>query len=611
MILSFRWRLSLAILILSASDACLLLAQQKPVPSYRITGTVVNSRDNSPVLRCTITGRLVGRGRSVSHEPVMTETDERGHFLLSLPSAGNWELMASAHNIRPQPLDSHDGYFTGIVLTPQMPTYDVVFRAVPDASLNGLVTDEAGEAVRNAQVTLFSIDPEAQVTGSPTMQQRQSAQTDDRGHFDMEALNPGNYLVQVQARPWYAAAGPGQLRNQAVAVQTTQDPSLDVVYEATWYPGVADASSAGVLIAHAGDELRADFHLTPQPSAHLLIPSSASLPSQNNHPGNPGGIAGSPIPALSLLLPDGSLQQVFGQVSVSPTGDLDISGLAPGTYQVTLPGSGPMQSGHGSTVRIQSGSSTALSAAPLESSVTIVVDGGTDADPSQIVLADTATGRSFSASGRPGARPTATLGGSGQRPSGSAQRGLQAGSSLRTGGGQPRNSGPRGRSKPSKEGEEITLQIPPGQYDVSVRGDTAAFVTGLVASKSAVVVGRTITIPEGAVRLTVYIASGLAEVSGIASHGEQSSVGAMVLLVPITLGEAGSLTVVRRDQTNSDGSFHWNDVIPGRYILLAIERGWGVHWTDPATLQPYLMHGIPLDLRSSTNTRLMVVAQIP
>jgi hypothetical protein len=85
----------------------------------------------------------------------------------------------------------------------------------------------------------------------------------------------------------------------------------------------------------------------------------------------------------------------------------------------------------------------------------------------------------------------------------------------------------------------------------------------------------------------------------------------MVLLVPASLGDPASITILRRDQTNTDGSFDLADILPGQYILLAIDHGWQINWSDPSTLRGYLMRGVPVDLTSSANVSQNIEAQAP
>ena len=89
------------------------------------------------------------------------------------------------------------------------------------------------------------------------------------------------------------------------------------------------------------------------------------------------------------------------------------------------------------------------------------------------------------------------------------------------------------------------------------------------------------------------------------------SVGAMVLLVPATLGNPDGLNIIRRDQTNTDGSFDLNDVLPGQYILVAIDRGWQVNWKDPSTLRSYILRGVPVVLASTASLKENIEALAP
>ena len=85
----------------------------------------------------------------------------------------------------------------------------------------------------------------------------------------------------------------------------------------------------------------------------------------------------------------------------------------------------------------------------------------------------------------------------------------------------------------------------------------------------------------------------------------------MVLLVPARLGEPGNASGIERDQTNSDGSFRLESVIPGKYILLAIDHGWDVPWQDPQTLSRYLARGVPVEVGAGDNLAKNIEAVAP
>jgi hypothetical protein len=120
-----------------------------------------------------------------------------------------------------------------------------------------------------------------------------------------------------------------------------------------------------------------------------------------------------------------------------------------------------------------------------------------------------------------------------------------------------------------------------------------------------------VTVGAGESTLTVHVASGRASLSGVATLDGKPAVGAMVLLVPITIEDPNSITVLRQDQTNTDGSFDLANVIPGQYILVAIDHGWQINWGDPSTLRRYLMQGVPVELKSSAIVKQNITAQAP
>ena len=173
-------------------------------------------------------------------------------------------------------------------------------------------------------------------------------------------------------------------------------------------------------------------------------------------------------------------------------------------------------------------------------------------------------------------------------------------------GGGP-NLGRRDQKDPSAD---RILEVPPGRYEVVLQGRPNIFLTGLTG-KGAETAGRYVTVGTGESTLTVHAASGRASLSGVAMLDGKPAVGAMVLLVPITIEDPNSITVLRQDQTNTDGSFDVANVIPGQYILIAIDHGWEINWGDPSTLRRYLMQGVPVELKSSAIVKQNITAQAP
>jgi hypothetical protein len=75
--------------------------------------------------------------------------------------------------------------------------------------------------------------------------------------------------------------------------------------------------------------------------------------------------------------------------------------------------------------------------------------------------------------------------------------------------------------------------------------------------------------------------------------------------------EAKGVATMQRDQTNTDGSFYLDAVLPSVYILAAIDHEGAVTWRDPTMLLRYLIEGIAVDIAHGAALRLGVEAQNP
>ena len=549
------------------------------VTHYEITGVVVSSLDGSPVPHCRLTPNLVVRGGVGNRRfPASTdgsEADEHGRFSISLPSVGAWNLRASAHGYVTQSYQEHGSFSSSVVVTADSPTIDIRFTLSPEASIKGIVLDEAGEPVRDAQISLFLVPPPSPGGPLASPSTRGNAKTDDRGIYELANLSPGGYRLSVRAHPWYADAAQ-QSGTAATADGSVPDPSLDVAYPPTWFPGGSDIATAETIILHAGDTRQADFHLVPIPSIHLKIaPPSGSA-------GQAGSRQAQAIPIVEEVT-----QGANGPRAVSiashrdPQGDFDVGGLTPGLYQVRTPG----QDGRSTMIDVTANSVRTLNLdAPASdiARVTVHIDGfAGDAEDSgdrrarglRVSLIDTDTQRgTFSSAGDDG--------------------------------------GVAGRRTARTPATDRTIDAPPGRYEVVLQGVPNVYLVG-ISAKGAEASGRYVTLCAGETTLTVRVANGRANVSGIAMLEEKPAVGAMALLVPITIEEPDSIDFLRQDQTNTDGSFDIENVIPGQYILVVIDGGWQINWGDPSTLRRYLTRGVPMELKPSASVKQNVNAQAP
>ncbi len=596
------------------------------VPSrFRITGKVVDSITGSPVARARVsispmngrrgngrsTGRAGGQG-SVARfgdQAASETTGAKGEFSIRVPSAGGWRVIVSAHGYHTQAFEEHDGFSTAIVLTDAEPVYQMTFPLPPGAAIEGYVLDEAGEAVRNGQLALSLLRPPTPDDRAPRPQQRGSQQTDDRGYFKFSGLSPGAYQLRLQAQPWYAtSAGPfggiggfngigvvaggissGGFTNQGASQGAPTPDPLDVAYPVLWYPGTADYSAAAPITLSAGETREADFRLSPIPAYHLRLANPAPLGTDARGRALQGIQAGV---YLNQVFLDGTESVVPASTRVDAEGNQELSGLAPGTYVVHRQGERGPAGASETTLQISFNSprTVDLSQATATTRVTVRIDPADDSRQMQVVFRDVATGRVVYA----------------QRPREVHRDSRRGSASLPDAGATEKEDG--------TDGEDRIISLDAGRYEVSLTDGSDLHLTGIDAT-GAEATGRTVTIAGGTPELVLHVAHGRANVTGFVRFQGRADAGAMVLLVPVTLGDPAGLNIIRRDQSNSDGSFDLNGVLPGAYILVAIDHGWDVKWSDPATLRHYLMQGLPLDLTlgpgKPRDVRETVEAQAP
>src|SRR5450756_1025972 len=199
---------------------------------------------------------------------------------------------------------------------------EVLFKIAPNATIRGTVLDEGNEAVRQAQVSVYVI-PRDTVEGDQTAAVRAGAMTDDRGHYEIADLAPGDYRLSVQARPWYASGA--QPRGMIGGAAHT-DPALDVVYPVTWFPGAIDEAAASTITVQPGEVREASVQLNPMPSIHVRMPpplvTASADPAKRNIR----------YPQIQRISSGGNFNPT--SVTTDANGQVEFGGLAPGLYRI-------------------------------------------------------------------------------------------------------------------------------------------------------------------------------------------------------------------------------------------------------------------------------------
>ncbi len=81
----------------------------------------------------------------------------------------------------------------------------------------------------------------------------------------------------------------------------------------------------------------------------------------------------------------------------------------------------------------------------------------------------------------------------------------------------------------------------------------------------------------------------------------------MVVLVP--QDPANNRVLFRRDQSDSDGTFSLQNVVPGRYTVIALQNGWDLEWSNPAVLAPYVKDGQSILVDTPRTYEVKVIAK--
>jgi hypothetical protein len=520
-------------------------AEQQTAPAYRISGVVVDAVTGVPVAHAEV---FISEGA----EETKTTAGDDGRFIFQGLEAAKYPLFATAQGYVRQAYNQHGSFQTAIAVGNGLDSEHLIFRLQRQATITGRVTDEHGEAVRQAQVMLFS----AEGTGGRQARFVQTQiQTDDLGEYRFVHLQPGKYYVAVTARPWYAQTGLSYSPEQdgrtfrSMNRLPASDPSLDVVFPTTFYPGVTDEHAAGELNLTAGDKVEANVQLQAVPAVHVRL---TNLP-----------VSETPIQIGANEKLFGSLERggdvAFAQIA---PGEYEVAGLPPGAVKLTVNQSGS-----------QGSSSRTISANVSEGDT---LDGAE-------------TGATANVSGR-------VIFAAGDANQGRGQVSLMS------------EETQSATAMLDKDGRFSFAPVHEGVYNVVVNPAGNDEYVARIHATGAKAIGREITIAgAGDVQLTITMGRGLGQVTGVAKVDGKATAGVMVLLVPETGQDLQEDS--RMDQSDSDGTFGLGGILPGKYLLLAIEDGWDLEWTNRNTLKPYLEKAQALQISTDAQKKVVVEVQ--
>jgi hypothetical protein len=521
-----------------------------PDVNFLISGVVVSAIRGEALARTRVIITPVGQRAQVQS----TLTGDDGRFVFINVFPGKYSLVAERNGYSLQGFEQHDAYASAIAVGSGKKSTDLVFRLNPDAIISGRVTDEHEEAVRDCQVVLFERGLE---DGFIKTRPRMPAMTNDQGFFRFAHLRAGTYFIVVNTRPWYAQHRASFDAPNISAPTVREDSSaLDVTYPVIYYLSATDDESAQPITLHYGDNVIADMVLTPAvPALHVRVANHSRDLSQ---------------PKISTLMP-----HIFGAPSIAinaqtlsmNNGSQEIGGIPPGEYELITP---------------NFNNPGGQNQAPGRKLVTLTRDGMLDVD--DLTPPATVTGTVRFAGGITPEHAAIQI------------RDVDSGFSF--------------ANAISPKGDLEQLQLQPGKYEISVVTNNGFHVANIVA-KGAKASGRMIEITKsGPVQLTILGSRETGHIDGVVQRMENGNgeplAGAMVVLVPDDPSHNAPL--FRRDQSDSDGTFSLNDIVPGKYTVIAIQNGWEMEWANPYVLASYIKNGeqVKIDAHSSLDLKINV-----
>jgi hypothetical protein len=453
-------------------------------------------------------------------------TDASGRFVFEGVAAGRYLLLAT-----------HDGYVNNgrdnpglrghlLSLASGQHVNDVVLRLLPDGTIAGHITNEAGKPLRGVSVQAMK---SSYPRGRRELHDVAHAATDDAGEYRLTGLAPGRYYIRTQA-PHSLSAKLGS----------------EKAYVPLFYPAASEQARAVALVLRAGEEMGGiDMNCVPRHTVHIqgrVINARTDLPSKDAE--------------VTLLSDQG--ETVFSSQNLSGGApSFSFQGVPPGSYVLVAqqPGSPREPKTMWGRTAIEVGDSN------LEHAE-IVVSAGVDV--SGRVRGEGKTGADI---GKDISNMVGVL--ELQEPSALASLTPD----IDTASVKP-------------DGTFIFREVPEGSYRLDFHPIPAGFY--LRSSSAADALETSITVGRGhsPPAPELVLSPGAGRIDGTVASGDDSVPGASVVLVPDGKQRAQPNNY-RQAVTDQLGRFAMRNVTPGDYTLFAweqIERG---AYMDPDFLGQY------------------------
>ena len=295
-----------------ASSSSLFGAQTSAPAWAALSGIVTKDPGSEPVKKALI--ELIAESGGGNYTAV---TGVDGSFRIENILPGRYRMFVERTGYRE--IDKHRPRNEGrvLALAAGQEMKDLVIRLQAAAVIAGRVTDEDGDPMAEAQVTVLR---RTFVPGRSRWEQAGAAHTNDLGEYRIPGLAAASYFVSVTPPPDFrslieaSSDAPGEVRRNVVAALE----KVATAYQTTYYPGTRDRAQAAPIELHGGDDFPVNFSLTPSPSL-TIRGSVVNLP--------PGSTA-------AIMLQSRDFNLVLNGAEMHKDGSFEIRDVAPGAYTI-------------------------------------------------------------------------------------------------------------------------------------------------------------------------------------------------------------------------------------------------------------------------------------
>jgi len=283
----------------------------QPTKRAAIEGLVTKEPGSEPVKKALI--ELIAENQTEGGDyTAITGAD--GAFRIENILPGRYRLFAERTGFLDA--DKNRGHLDGrvLTLTAGQELKDIRIQVQAAAVVRGRVTDEDGEPLANAEVTVLR---QTFVAGHRRWEPAGADRTNDLGEYRVANLAAGNVYVSVSPPPDFKtlieAGGAG---SETRAASSGDKPAT--AYQTTYYPGTQDRSQAAPLQLHPGDEFPVNFSLMPGPSLSIRG-SVVNLP---------------PKTSATIMLQSRDFSVVMNGAEMYKDGSFVIHDVSPGNYTI-------------------------------------------------------------------------------------------------------------------------------------------------------------------------------------------------------------------------------------------------------------------------------------